>query len=214
MNEIFHNVFRDGRRLFTVNLDEGQNVYGERLSKHGRQELREWNPTRSKLAAAIMNGLQTFPFTAESGVLYLGAAQGTTPSHVSDIVERGFVVCIELSQKTFEKLLPLCERRENMLPVLADANQPAGYAEYAKGCSVLYQDVAQPNQAAIFLKNFDFPGYGMLCIKSRSVDVAKRPRKVFDAEIETLKAGGLDILEVIPLEPFEKDHVMVVCRKH
>lgn len=209
MKEVFHNVFRDGKKLYTVSLDPGQRVYGEKL----KGEYREWDPYRSKLGAAIMKGMKTKPFDADSGVLYLGAAQGTTSSHVSDIVDKGFVVCVEISQKAFEKLLPLCERRENMIPVLSDANKPDDYKEYFEGLTVLYQDVAQPNQAAIFVKNFTFPGYGLLAIKARSVDVSMEPKLVFEREIDVLKKAGLEILEVIDLEPYEKDHVMVVVRK-
>ena len=209
MKEVMHNVFRDGRKLYTVSLDPGQKVYGERLNG----KYREWDPFRSKLGAALMNGMKTKPLKENSHVLYLGAAQGTTPSHISDIVDKGVVVCIEISQKAFEKLLPLSERRENMLPVLADANQPEQYADYTEGIDVLYQDVAQPNQAAIFVKNFTFHGYGMLAIKARSVDVAANPKTIFKKEIDTLQNAGIEILEVIPLEPFEKDHVMVVCKR-
>ncbi|MFC2174287.1 fibrillarin-like rRNA/tRNA 2'-O-methyltransferase [archaeon] len=213
MNEAFHNVFRDGKQLYTLSFDPGQRVYGERLLKHNSGELRQWDPNRSKLAAAILKGLKKFPFEAGTGVLYLGAAQGTTPSHVSDVVNKGVVVCVEISQKAFEKLLPLCERRENMVPVLADANQPGEYADYLDGVSVVYQDVAQPNQAAIFVKNMaKIKGYGILCIKARSVNVAELPKNVFKREIKVLEDAGLDVLEVIPLEPFEKDHVLVVCK--
>ncbi len=209
MKELFHNVFRDGRRLYTVSLDPGQSVYGEKI----RGKYREWDPFRSKLAAAILKGMKTKPLKASSKVLYLGAAQGTTPSHVSDIADRGLVVCVEISQKAFEKLLPLCERRENMIPVLADANKPKEYAEYTTGIDVLYQDVAQPNQAAIFIRNFSFHGYGLLTIKARSIDVAARPKDIFKREISTIEGAGIKVLEVIPLEPFEKDHAMVVCKR-
>ena len=117
---------------------------------------REWDPWHSKLAAAIVNGLKTMPINEKSHVLYLGAAQGTTASHVADIASRGVVVCIEISEKPFEKLIPLCEERGNMIPVLADANQPETYKEYCEDIDVIYQDVAQPNQADILLKNTVF----------------------------------------------------------
>jgi len=210
--EIFHNVYREERRLYTLSSD-AMPVYGERMLAFKHKFLREWDPTRSKLGAAIAKGLKNFPFKKDSGVLYLGAAQGTTPSHVSDIVDEGTVVCVEISQKAFEKLLPLCERRENMVPVLADANQPSQYSEYLEGVSIVYQDVAQPNQAAILAKNLELvKGWGVLAIKARSVDVAMAPSEVFKQEIGILKEAGLDVVEVVPLEPFERDHVLVVCK--
>jgi len=49
-------------------------------------EYRVWNPFRSKLGAAILSGVDSIHMPPGSKVLYLGAASGTTVSHVSDIV--------------------------------------------------------------------------------------------------------------------------------
>ena len=49
-------------------------------------EYRVWNPFRSKLAAAIVGGIENVWISPGSKVLYLGAASGTSVSHVSDIV--------------------------------------------------------------------------------------------------------------------------------
>lgn len=49
-------------------------------------EYRAWNPFRSKLAAAILGGIDQIHIKPGVRVLYLGAASGTTVSHVSDIV--------------------------------------------------------------------------------------------------------------------------------
>ncbi len=78
---------RKGRRksIFTRNLVPGKKVYDERLIKDKGVELREWNPRKSKLAAAIMKGVREIGIKPGSKVLYLGASTGTTPSHVSDI---------------------------------------------------------------------------------------------------------------------------------
>lgn len=52
----------------------------------GKIEYRVWNPFRSKLAAAILGGVEKIHMEPGSKVLYLGAASGTTVSHVADIV--------------------------------------------------------------------------------------------------------------------------------
>ena len=75
-----------GKQLATENLSPGFKVYGEELFRVGDVEYRAWNPYRSKLAAAIERGISEVPLKSGSKVLYLGAASGTTPSHVSDIV--------------------------------------------------------------------------------------------------------------------------------
>lgn len=49
-------------------------------------EYRVWNPFRSKLAAAILGGIDQIHMPPGSKVLYLGAASGTTVSHVADVV--------------------------------------------------------------------------------------------------------------------------------
>jgi fibrillarin-like rRNA methylase len=49
-------------------------------------EYRVWNPFRSKLAAAIVGGIENLWIAPGNKVLYLGAASGTSVSHVSDIV--------------------------------------------------------------------------------------------------------------------------------
>ena len=49
-------------------------------------EYRVWNPFRSKLAAAILGGVGNIYIKPGAKVLYLGAASGTTVSHVADIV--------------------------------------------------------------------------------------------------------------------------------
>lgn len=45
-----------------------------------------WNPFRSKLAASIVGGIENIYMQPGSKVLYLGAASGTTVSHVADLV--------------------------------------------------------------------------------------------------------------------------------
>lgn len=78
--------------LVTKNLVPGEAVYGEkRISIDGgvegtKIEYRVWNPFRSKLAAGVLNGLDKIYIEPGKKVLYLGAASGTSVSHVADIV--------------------------------------------------------------------------------------------------------------------------------
>ena len=83
-----YNIFlQDGsKRIATQNLTPGLKVYDEDLITIKNIEYRLWDPTRSKLAAALVKGLNELPIIPKSSVLYLGAASGTTPSHVSDII--------------------------------------------------------------------------------------------------------------------------------
>ena len=53
-------------------------------------DYRIWNAFRSKLAACVLNGIESIYIKPGAKVLYLGAANGTTVSHVSDIVGEVF----------------------------------------------------------------------------------------------------------------------------
>ncbi len=209
-------VFSDGETLFTKNLVPGVSVYGERLQRQDEKEFRNWNPRRSKLAALLLRGLKHFPLGETSRVLYLGAAQGTTASHISDIVSSGIVYCVEMAPEAFQKLLRLGEQRENLVPILADARNPSVYRTMVGEVDVLYQDVAQKGQAHIFLKNTDLlrkGGTGILMVKARSVDVAAPPDTVFEGEVKALRTGGLRVLSVTTLGAYQKDHAAIVVRR-
>jgi len=209
-------VSTDGERLYTENLVPGVSVYGERLVAQGGVEYRAWNPRRSKLAALLRKGVGTFPFGRRTDVLYLGAAQGTTVSHLSDICVDGTVYAVEISRRAFQKLLALAERRHNVMPILGDADAPAAYERLLAPVDALYQDVAQRDQVGIFAKNLRFlrpGGFGLLMVKARSTDVAAEPRDVYAAARRALEAAGLDVLEAVPLDPFEADHAAFLVEK-
>ena len=209
----FRGVFTDRGNLFTRKL-AGESVYGERIVNAGGESFREWNPWRSKLAAAIKNGLRELPLDRDSSVLYLGASSGTTASHVSDLCPDGRVVCVEVSPRSFRDLLTVAAQRPNMLPVKGDARHPEQYRPVVGEADMLYQDIAQRDQDAMFLRNaseFLRPqGRGMLMIKSRSIAVADRPDDVFRRVIAYLeREKRLRITETVRLEPYHKDHLAV-----
>jgi fibrillarin-like pre-rRNA processing protein len=213
--EGFPGVYKIGKALATRNLSPGSRVYGEELVQRVGEELRMWNPDRSKLAAAILKGLRSFPFKEDSQVLYLGASTGTTASHVSDICRKGRVYCIEFSETSMRKLLDVCRKRPNMVPMLQDARRPEDYQYLVNDIDIIYQDVAQPDQAGILIKNakaFLKPGdYAIIAIKARSVDSVKSPREVFDRMKEEL-GGYFELVESIDLRPYDDSHELVVCR--
>ncbi|ASJ10201.1 fibrillin [Thermococcus sp. P6] len=211
-------VDEDGsEKIATKNLVPGQRVYGERVVNWNREEYRIWNPRRSKLAAALLNGLRNFPIKPGSRVLYLGVASGTTASHVSDIVgPEGMVFGVEFSPRVLRELVPLVDERRNLVPILGDATKPEGYRALVPKVDVIFEDVAQPSQAKILVDNakayLKRGGYGMISVKSRSIDVTKSPEQVFN-EVEKELAEYFEIVERISLEPYEKDHALFVVRK-
>jgi len=205
------------RKLATVNIAPGTQVYGERLIKIQGIEYRLWDPYRSKLAAAILKDIKKVPIEQGKCVLYLGAASGTTASHVSDLIgSNGSVHCIEISSRPLRDLLIVCNRRPNMVPLLADARQPGSYCALIGKVDVIYQDVAQPNQTEILSANVKAflreGGYAMLALKARSIDITKEPREIFRDEVEKLEKE-LEVVDARILDPYEKDHAMIVLHK-
>jgi len=217
---IFQVTLEDGsQRLATRNLTPERNVYGERLIRHEGVEYRLWDAFRSKLAAAILKNLKTVPIKPEHKVLYLGAASGTTASHVSDIVgERGRVYCVEFAARALRELVNnVCAYRANMLPILEDARFPEKYAVFISGkVDDIYCDIAQPEQAKILADNADVflksSGWIMLAVKAQSIDVTKEPEEVYKSEVRVLENRGFHIEDVVHLEPYDKAHAMIVAQ--
>jgi fibrillarin-like pre-rRNA processing protein len=219
--EIYQVTLEGGaQRLATRNLAPGTVVYGERLIRFKGVEYRVWDAFRSKLAAAILKGVHTVPIKAGSHVLYLGAASGTTPSHVSDIVgEQGHVYCVEFASRSLRDLVDnVCAYRLNMSPFLEDARFPEKYALFIPSkVDCIYCDIAQPEQAKVLADNADVflkpQGWAMLAVKSQSIDVTKAPEEVYQQEAHVLKKRGFNVKETVRLEPYDKAHAMIVAQR-
>jgi len=217
---IFQVTLEDGaQRLATKNLTPGRNVYGERLLRFEGVEYRVWDAFRSKLAAAILKGLRTVPIKPNHRVLYLGAASGTTASHVSDIVgENGQVYCVEFAARALRELVNnVCIYRLNMSPILQDARFPEKYASFiGKRVDDVYCDIAQPEQAKILADNADLllkeAGWIVFAVKAQSIDVTKEPSEVYKSEVRVLEKRGFSIDEVVHLEPYDKAHAVITAR--
>ena len=217
---VYQVTLEDGaQRLATKNLTPGIKVYGERLIRFKGVEYRLWDAYRSKLAAAILKNLETVPVKPKHKVLYLGAASGTTASHVSDIVgEKGHVYCVEFAARAMRELVNnVCAYRVNMSPILEDARFPEKYALFVSGkVDCIYCDVAQPEQAKILADNADVflknSGWIMLAVKAQSIDVTKEPSEVYRMEVKVLENRGFRIEEVVHLEPYDKAHAMIVAQ--
>ena len=191
-----------------VSRGEG-GVYSERMLAGARV----WDPFRSKLAALYYTGTGV-ELASDMRVLYLGAANGTTVSHVADYTDA--VYAVEFAPRPMQDLLEVARRRSNIVPIMADASRPELYAPLVETVDLLYQDVAQPDQAAILIRNCIFlrpGGMAILMLKTRSVDIRKSPEEVFRDTITELTDAGLTVVESVWLSPYHKDHAAIVCCK-
>ncbi len=213
--ERIENLLRKGDRLYTRDLMEGHSVYGEEVINVKGAHFREWIPWRSKLAALIKkDGLPEIP---EGDVLYLGAAQGTTVSHISDLFPSHNIHAVEFSPTSYRKLASLSRRRKNIVPILEDAFHPERYAPMVGPIRFMYQDVSQKDQAGMFMKNGNMMlregGTGILMLKARSVDVTASPEVIYEKARSELGRGGFKVLKIVPLDPFQVDHAAIIIRK-
>jgi len=208
-------LYEEKNKIFTENPTncKGIRIYNEKIIKYKGKELRAWNPFRSKLSAAILKGLK-FEIKPTYNVLYLGAATGTTVSHFSDIVKDGVIFAVENSPVAIKKLLKVCEKRKNIIPILNDANHPDRYHHLVSSVDFIYQDISQRNQAEIFINNIDRylekNSNGILMVKARSIDVSLNPKKAYEIVCDKLEEKSLKINEIIDLAPYEKDHAAIM----
>ena len=201
------------RLLVTPNLTPGTSFFKEHLFENGT--YREWDCQRSKVAAALVKKINFLGIKKGDKVLYLGAAHGYTASFVSDIVgETGFIYALDFAARVVRDLYFVCEARKNMAPLLADASKPDTYRNRIEKVDVIIQDIAQKQQVEILFKNLQFlkpHGYILLAVKSRSIDVTRKPANVFK-EVELKLKEKLKIIDSKDLSPLEKDHMFFLCQ--
>lgn len=204
--------------LATKNLAPGNAVYGEKLIEIKEQgiEYRVWNPFRSKLAAAIIGGVENIFIAPGKKVLYLGASSGTTVSHVSDIVgPDGLVYAVEFSKRVARELLNVTQMRSNIVPIIADARKPLEYRlSISSMVDVIFADVAQPDQARIVAINaqqyLKDGGAVVISVKASCIDSTAAPEAVFAREVDILRQNLIKPIEQITLEPYDRDHAVII----
>ena len=209
-------IFKKNGRLFTQNLNgcKGIKIYNEKLITYKNKEFRSWTPYRSKLSAAIMNGLKDLKIGSDSQILYLGAATGTTVSHISDIAKDGAVYAVESSPVAVKKLLKLSEKRQNIMPILSDANHPDRYSTIVPTVDIIYQDISQRNQSEIFIRNvtryLKKDGQGIIMVKAKSIDVSLNPKQAYKLVTKDLEEHEINVINLIDISRYEKDHAAII----
>jgi fibrillarin-like pre-rRNA processing protein len=196
-------TFDGDRRLAT----RGPPAYGEPTDG----DWRAWDARRSKLGAMVELGLDV-GLSADDTALYLGAASGTTVSHVADVC--GPTYAVEFAPRPARDLLSVAADRPNLFPLLADARRPERYAHVVESnLDLLVQDVATRGQATVAVRNARFlapDGRLALAIKARSEDVTADPSDVFDEALAELRES-YEVLETARLDRYHADHLAVVA---
>ena len=219
-------VKREGRNLWTRNAVKGVSVRGERRKRDGRIEWRRWDPTRSKVAAAILRTREDPSYllpTPGSTCLYLGASSGGTVSHIHDFVcgadnhHGGQLVAVEISPRMVRDLVKLSARRPGLVPVLGDARKPEQVAAFMRGkANWIHQDLSIADQAETFVKiatSFLAPGgIGILSLKAASERSSEgNDNTRFQKAERILMESDLLLQERIDLKGLEEQHVVFTC---
>ena len=134
---------------------------------------------------------------------------------MSDIVgPEGLVYAVEFSHRSGRDLINVAKKRTNVIPIIEDARHPHKYRMLVGMVDVIFADVAQPDQARIvainahqFLKN---GGNFVISIKANCIDSTAPAEAVFAAEVKKLASEKLKPKEQLTLEPYERDHAIVV----
>lgn len=215
--------------LVTKNMAPGESVYGEKritvetndqsdsAAPATKTEYRVWNPFRSKLAAGILGGIDELFIAPGKKVLYLGAASGTSVSHVSDVVgPEGVVYAVEFSPRSGRDLISMAQKRPNVIPIIEDARHPQKYRMLVGMVDAVFADVAQPDQARIIALNSHLflkdKGGVVISIKANCIDSTVDAETVFAREVQKLREERIKPLEQLTLEPYERDHCIVAGR--
>jgi len=213
----FKEIYFVDSELATINLVPGFKSTNEELVRIKSIEYRIWDFYTSKPSAAIRNGLKVFPIKKGMKLLYLGLAEAKTASFLSDILgKEGTIFGVEISERSLREAVPVCERRGNIIPILADARKPELYENIILDkVDCLYEDVASPDQIQILIRNsekFLKPrGFAVIAIKSQSINSIKPPNQVYKECLKELEKH-FEILGKVELDPYQKDHLFVVMR--
>ena len=233
-SSIFWIKLNNSLMLATKNLVRGNRCYNERLVQLNGEEYRIWKHYRSKLAAGIIHGLEILPIIEKSRILYLGASQGITVSHVSDMIgTEGIIYAVEHSHETAKKLQEeVTSKRKNIKPIIMDAAKPSQYQIIDRKVDVVYVDLDQPNEMEIAILNckmyLQVGGYLLLMVKTRLVDQYQGKKFIINdkselvdtiEEINTKKYTTMDNLKVnfeivqqINLANFFKEYSLIVAK--
>lgn len=167
------------------------------------------------MAAGILGGLDNIHIKPGAKVMYLGAASGTSVSHVADIVgPTGLVYAVEFSHRSGRDLINMAKKRTNVIPIIEDARHPHKYRMLVSMVDVIFADVAQPDQARIITLNAHLflksTGHIVISIKANCIDSTVDAATVFAREVKKLQEDKVKPQEQLTLEPYERDHAIVI----
>ncbi|KAL6554078.1 hypothetical protein OROMI_019751 [Orobanche minor] len=168
-------------------------------------EYRLWNPLRSKLAAAIMCGLSNICVKPGSRVLCLGDVCGNTISHLCDLV--GWLgLCSGVVRCCYKH----SEEGSNVVPIFEDYLAYWKYRMVVGMVDVIFADIDFPRKVKYIALTARFylraGGHYMIYTRANNIDSTSQDPFADHFQLQR----EFKPIELVRLEPIERDHVMVV----
>ena len=214
---IFWVTVRNEKKLATLSNVSTNQDYKENLVEMNGKQYSIWNPYMSKLAAAIINGMEIFPILKKTKILYLDPTSEKTIKHISDIVGiNGKIFVVRNIMKNSKNFLEqIAKNRSNIFTIIPDKTNPARLTGMTETVDVIYIDIAEHNQTEIAIQNcknhLRIGGFLMLIVPTKNIDFANNPSKKNQEERKKLQTS-FDIIQEINLTDFFKEYSMVIAK--
>ena len=191
---IFWIMEKNGKKLATLNNSK-------------KNEYRIWKPYRSKLAAAIINGIEIFPILEKSKIIYFDTLENTI-NHVSDIVGVDGEIFIAKNNESIDFLKKTNVGITNISFIDAIKKSTVDYVDtlYVDVLDQSYLDTVINSKA--YLKD---GGYIMLVIKTEDMLENNDSNKLQNNVYKKIKSM-FTIIQEINLTPFFKEQVMLIAK--
>ena len=167
---IFQIQIGNEEQLATKNMVKGTKTHKEKIVIVNNEEFLEWNPYKSKLAAAIRNGLQILPIIKNSKVVCINLPEESTILHISNIVGSGgsvFVIDVNKNKKSF--LNKLVNTHKNIIPIYDTADELPFSSSITGKVDAFYVDIPESEQIETIVKKYRSllknEGFLMLVVK-------------------------------------------------
>ena len=214
---IFWITVKNKKKLATLNNASINEVYNEKLIKINGKQYNLWNPYTSKLAAAIVNGMEIFPILKKTKVLYLNGTIEKTLSHISDIIGVNGKIFIlrDINENSKKFLDNVMNDRTNVFTITRDNGDPAKFSSKTEMVNVVYVDITQHNETEVAIQNckryLTDGGFLMLVVPTKKIDFVNNPNGQNLEEIQKLQSS-FEIIQQINLTDFFKEHSMIIAK--
>ena len=152
---IFQIQIGNEEQLATKNMVKGVKTRKEKIVIVNDEEFLEWNPYKSKLAAAIRSGLQILPIIKNSKVVCINPLEESTILHISNIVGSGgsvFVIDVNKNKKSF--LNKLVNTHKNIIPIYDTVDELSFSSSITGKVDALYVDIPESEQIETIVEKY------------------------------------------------------------